>query len=330
MQAGELMERRQANWRQLESFCDRVKGKAFRRLEPSEVSQFASLYRSACTDLAMADTYQLPQSTTEYLHRLVGRAHNILYQRQRVAWSMAIDVVFTQAPQQIFRDFCVHAMALLFFGLFIVSAFCSYSESLFPKFAEQIIGLEMMDQMESMYEEPIAANFDHYIGMSAFYIQHNTSIGLKLFGSGPTIVWPVIELSSNAMVLGSVFGYMARPDVPAGDNFFQFVTAHGPFELTAIVLSAAAGLRIGIGLIVTAGLRRIDSLRVHAMLALPVIITSVILFLLAAFTEAVISPTAIPYPFKVLWAILSSCGLMIFFVVLGFPRSASKGESIAT
>ena len=44
-----------------------------------------------------------------------------------------------------------------------------------------------------------------------------------------------------------------------GDNFFEFVTAHGPFELTAIALAAAAGLRLGIGVFHTAGLTRRDS-----------------------------------------------------------------------
>ena len=60
----------------------------------------------------------------------------------------------------------------------------------------------------------------------------------------------------NAISLGAAFGYMARPDVPAGENFFHFVTAHGPFELTAIVLSAGAGLRLGLSWMMTGGLTR--------------------------------------------------------------------------
>ena len=48
----------------------------------------------------------------------------------------------------------------------------------------------------------------------------------------------------NAASLGAAFGYMARADVAAGETFFEFVRAHGPFELTAIVLSAGAGLRL--------------------------------------------------------------------------------------
>ena len=49
-----------------------------------------------------------------------------------------------------------------------------------------------------------------------------------------------------------------------GDHFFEFVTAHGPFELTAIALAAGAGLRLGVGLFATAGLTRLDSVRENA------------------------------------------------------------------
>ena len=38
----------------------------------------------------------------------------------------------------------------------------------------------------------------------------------------------------NAAVLGATFGHMAT--MPQRENLFHFVTAHGPFELTAIVL----------------------------------------------------------------------------------------------
>ena len=53
------------------------------------------------------------------------------------------------------------------------------------------------------------------------------------------------------IVLGAAFGHMGT--VEQRDNFFQFVTAHGPFELTAIVLSAAAGMRLGFSLVDTHG-----------------------------------------------------------------------------
>jgi uncharacterized membrane protein SpoIIM required for sporulation len=125
----------------------------------------------------------------------------------------------------------------------------------------------------------------------------------------------------NAAFLGGAFGYMARPDVPEGINFFHFVTAHGPFELTAIVLAAGSGLRLGWGWIKTNGLTRLASLRKTAEESMPMIGAMMVLFFLAALIEGFLSPSAAPWAVKGAVAILSSGALMFYFVVLGFPRS---------
>ena len=104
--------------------------------------------------------------------------------------------------------------------------------------------------------------------MAGFYIQHNASIGLQCFAWGLFFgLGSLYELLSNGIILGTVFGHMARS--PHAANFFTFVTAHGPFELTAIVFSGAAGLRLGYGLIDTQGQTRLASLRREAARALP-------------------------------------------------------------
>ena len=93
--------------------------------------------------------------------------------------------------------------------------------------------------------------------MVGFYIYHNTSIGLECFAFGLLFgVGGLVALVFNAVQLGAVFGYMST--VPEWHVFSQFVTAHGPFELTAIALSAAAGMRLGFALIDT---RRIEPAR---------------------------------------------------------------------
>ena len=112
---------------------------------------------------------------------------------------------------------------------------------------------------------------------------------------------------------------MARPDAPGGDNFFQFVTAHGPFELTAIVLSAGAGLRLGFSWVSTAGWTRSASLRRTGDEVVPILSAAVVLFCLAAFIEGFISPSAIPYVYKAIIGIVSSGLITAYFILLGFP-----------
>jgi uncharacterized membrane protein SpoIIM required for sporulation len=319
-----LLEERRRQWSELEQLCGdlEVRGKAAFGGAAS-ISRFATLYRAACADLALAASYQLPPTTVEYLHRLVGRAHNQLYRSSSDRLDSWWRIVMHEAPRAIFADGCVRIAALVFFGLFTLSMVAASNEAVFPGFAESVLGSMQMQQLEEMYEQPLAASTDHYVAMSAFYIKHNTSIGLQCFAWGVLLIPCLVMVSFNAVVLGASFGFMARPDTVGGDHFFEFVTAHGPFELTAIALSAAAGLRLGIGFFATGGLRRSDALRQSAVRSLPIITAAVVLFVLAAFTEGFISPSPLPYVFKAAWAVLSSGLMMFYFVVLGFPRGGT-------
>jgi uncharacterized membrane protein SpoIIM required for sporulation len=325
-----VLEKRRHQWAELESMCDQLEMRGrIKKAGPESITRFATLYRSACADLALADSYQLPPATVSYLHRLVARAHNNLYRSNQLDPSSWIETVFVIAPRQIFIDPCVRIATVLFFGLFALSMILAYNESTFPNFAASVMGTQQIEQLETMYAEPLQGSLDHYVQMAGFYIMHNTGIGLQCFAFGILIIPCLFKLSFNAVVLGAAFGYMARPDSSGGDNFMHFVTAHGPFELTAIALAGGAGLRIGVGLFSTGGLSRIDSLFQAARQAVPIMAASATLFFLAALTEGFISPSPLPYTIKAAWAILSAGLISFYFVVLGFPHDfvASQDRS---
>lgn len=325
----EVVQRRRAEWQRLEQMLEQVTARKLRGTRGATLTELSDLYRSACADLAMADQYRLSPETVSYLHGLVGKAHNSIYRSRRFQFHLWWDVAFRQAPQQIFRDRCVHICAILFFGLFSLSTYLAYNETAFPGFAERILGAEQIEQLESSFSEVDfgrsgyggGRGVDTNLAMVAFYIQHNTGIGLQCFAMGPLIIPGLYMTGFNATVLGASFGYMARGGTEGGDSFLEFVTAHGAFELTAIALAAAAGLRIGVGWLFTGGLTRLASLQLRAREAVPVMSVSGILFFLAAITEGMLSPTSIPYLFKAIWAVFSSALMMYYFIVLGYPSA---------
>lgn len=323
MKVVDLLERRRQNWRELEGYCERISAPGQGKMTSAEISRFSALYRAACADLALADAYQLPQNTTQYLHRLVGQAHNQLYRSRQFEVRRWADVLLYEVPQRVFNDRCVQAVFLLFWGLFILSAWLAYSKSAWPDYAEQMLGSEQIRGLEAMYSRPIDGSQrsgDQDLAMAGFYIQHNTGIGLQCFSWGLLVVPGLYVTIYNSLVLGASFGYMARPDVPAGENFMHFVTAHGPFELTAIVLAAGAGLRLGVSWMLPGAWRRTASMEKTGREMLPVMCASMVLFGLAALVEGFLSPSAAPYWVKAGTAVLSSGLLAFYFVVLGFPR----------
>jgi hypothetical protein len=56
---------------------------------------------------------------------------------------------------------------------------------------------------------------------------------------------------------------------------------------------------------------------------MPIMGAFVVLFFLAALTEAFISPTSLPYWVKAAVAVIDSGLLTFYFVVLGFPRRSA-------
>lgn len=322
MKVSQLLEQRRQNWRELEQLCD---GPRRSRSTAHAVSRFAALYRAACADLALADAYQLPPDTVQYLHRLVGRAHNRLYQTKPFHVSVWGQALLVDAPRRIFQDRCVQLAFCVFWGAFLLSFFLAQSQAAFPAYAEEMLSQEVIEQLESNFSESLRGRDPSLnYAMAGFYIQHNTGIGFKCFASGLLVVPGLFICLYNAAFLGAAFGYMARPDVPEGVNFFHFVTAHGPFELTAIVLATGAGLRLGWSWIQTGGLTRLASLRRAADESVPLIGAMMVLFFLAALIEGFLSPSGAPYSLKAAVAIFSSGALMFYFIVLGFPRSANR------
>lgn len=325
MKVAELLNRRRENWIELEKLCRQLENKRKSKLTAQQVSTFAALYRSACADLALANAYQLPPSTVDYLHKLVGRAHNQLHRSRSFAVGTFLHVVFTEVPQRIFNDRCVQFVFVVFWTLFLVSAYLAYHDSIWPGFGEAVVGETQIEQMSTSFENFDERPWEINFSMACFYIYNNTSIGLQCFATSLLVLPGLVTLSFNSVFLGASFGIMFRPEMgEAGENFKNFVTAHGPFELTAIVLSGGAGLRLGLAWLMTGGLTRTASLKLHGRAAMPLLWTIIVLFFLAAMIEGFISPTSLPWAFKAFVALLTSGMLMFYFVILGFPRGGLR------
>ena len=317
MKVSDLLESRQSQWRELEVLCGRLEGASRRRVLPGVAARFAFLYRAACADLALADAYQLPPATVHYLHQLVGRAHNQLYRGRAFRWKQWGHEMFAVVPAKLFRDRALWLAAGIFWGVFFLLAAISYAD---VEFAQRVMGKDMVMQLERNFSHAANRGADANVAMAGFYIFHNGGIGLRCFAYGLAFgVAGLFVTVYNAAVLGAVFGYMAAS--PQRDNFYHFVTAHGPFELTAIVLSAAAGMRLGFSLVATGGRERIASLHRAGGECMPVIGTAIALFALAALIEGFVSPSAAPYALKAAVAVASALILFFYIVVLGYRGS---------
>jgi len=322
MKVIELLETRRGQWRELEMLCTQLEGNP-RRLPGSTALRVGSLYRAACADLALADSYQLPPNTVSFLHQLVARAHNQLYRSRRVETRKWTHELLYVVPRRLYQDWYLRLAFVLFWGLFIGSLLIARES---PEFVKEVLHDEGIEGLREMYSRQLAGR-DAQINsrMFGFYVFHNAGIGLKCFAAGLLFgIGGLFATVFNAINLGTAFGYMSSLSGDMRRNFFEFVTAHGPFELTAIVLSAAAGMRMGFALIATGGLSRTEALHRAAKEAFPTACAGIFLFIGAAVIEGFISPSALPYWFKAAVAAVTSGMLLFYFLILGTAREESE------
>jgi uncharacterized membrane protein SpoIIM required for sporulation len=316
MLVAERLAQRETAWRELDLLLVKLANR--RKLNAAEVLRLGELYRSACTDLMLADVHDLPRETVAHLQALVARAHNLIYRATGFQFRDLGRALFDSAPRRLRHDPALRLATLVFWGVFLFSALLSAARS---ELAPQILTESFVESVDQMYAEPVNAPRDDGrersdTAMAGFYIQHNTQIGLQCYAWGILFgIGSLYQLFTNALIFGTLFGHMLTQ--PHGANFFEFVTAHSAFELTAIIISSAAGMRLGWGLIDTQGQSRISSLRREAANSLPAVGVAVVLFVLAALVEGYVSASSLPYWAKASVAILSGASILAYLALGG-------------
>jgi uncharacterized membrane protein SpoIIM required for sporulation len=158
--------------------------------------------------------------------------------------------------------------------------------------------------------------------MFGYYIRNNISIAFRTFAGGILGgVGSIFFLVYNGLVIGTVMGHIRQ--MGYGGRFFPFVIGHGAFELTAIVLAGAAGLRMGLALLSPGRVSRGQALLLAGRTSLRMLYGAAAMLVLAAFLEAFWSPLSQPAGTKygvgiILWGYVFS-----YFLLAGRQRRGS-------
>lgn len=313
MNVAERLEQRVVVWKELERGLLLLEDRKLGYPPASEILRLGELYRAACADLMLAESNDLSGETIGYLHALVARAHNAIYRSRGFRPEAWATTLFRDVPRQLRSDWTLAAAALTFYGWFLLGGLLGYARR---DFAMTIVGPEAIANLEMSYAQPITQMSRSDAMMAGHYIQHNASIGLQCFGSGVIpLIGPTFVMITQGLILGAMFGHITM--LPQAANFYTFVTAHAPFELTALVFAGAAGLRMGWGLVEPGTSSRLASLRKSAVQALPIIGASVILFVLAAFLEGFVSASEMRYSLKALIAIFCALAIAAYLLLPG-------------
>jgi uncharacterized membrane protein SpoIIM required for sporulation len=126
----------------------------------------------------------------------------------------------------------------------------------------------------------------------------------------------VFFLLYNGVHGGAVAGYLAHAGL--GPQFWPFVATHSALELPALVLSGAAGLRLGWALLAPGRRSRLQALVAAAREGMPLVYGAALMDALAACIEAFWSASALVAPaLKLAVAALLWTAMAGYFLLAG-------------
>ncbi len=309
MSPARFVQERSPSWDELDQMLVLFEGKAAR--SRSLLLKFARLYRSACTDLSLAAAFRLSRQDQSRLEDLVARGHTVLYSVPRRSikdiWHYVVSVV----PAAVRADIHVKVCLLLFFVPFFLCGILAYNSRAFAAAVAGEAVLESYQDMHNGAREPL--KLGDFVGATGFYIANNVGIDLITFGLGALGgIGSIFFCLYNAVYLGTIIGFLLN--TPAQTNIISWIAGHAAFELTAVALSAAAGMRIGFALLAPGTRTRMLAIREEALASMPVMFSAALLTFLAAFLEAFLGPLEAPIPAKMavgLSALLAMCAYFL-------------------
>ena len=317
-------ERYQGEWAELEGLLDQLlrRRKAAKGAPPIQGERVAVLYRRACEHLALARARSYPAYLLDQLERLTADAHQVIYQRREFGLAKLRHFLSAEFPRTVRANAVyVWLSAALFYIPGLAIGWLMYAR---PELILSVVDAGTAASFEQMYSEAAKA-----VGREAqsdwlmfgFYIRHNIGIAFQCFAGGLFAgIGSLFYLIYNGAIIGAIAGYLTERG--HGPTFWAFVVTHSAFELTAIVLSGAAGLKIGYSLVAPGRLTRLQSLVAATRDCAPIVAGTAMMLFVAAALEAFWS-SASWLPHFVKYGVATGCWIGVLGYLTLQGRSAS-------
>jgi uncharacterized membrane protein SpoIIM required for sporulation len=257
-------------------------------IEPIRGERVAALYRRACEHLALARARNYPRYMLDRLDQLTANAHQVIYQRREFGLARVKRAALVDFPRAVRAHAAYVWIATALFLLpTLIVGWLVYQR---PDLILSVVDAETAAQYEQMYSDSAESigsvrGADENWFMFGFYIKNNIGIAFQCFAAGLFAgVGSMFFLIYNGVFGGAVAGYLTERGL--GSTFYSFVVTHAAFEITAIILSGAAGLRLGHSLIAPGRNTRRQSLVLAARETAILIYGLTVMLFIAAAIEA--------------------------------------------
>ena len=309
----QFQQKYQKFWDEFETvLADLEKDKNKQNISINERYDFPKSYRKICNHFAIAKQRHYSPIFIQRLHTLVLKGHEHLYRHKTIWFWRVIEFLTSSFPRQVRKHYIAFwlATALFYIPAFAMGLACFVDSEVIYS----VMDSETVADMEYMYDpsnkkigRDESRQADTDIKMFGFYIFNNISVGFQTFASGILLgIGSLFYLIFNGLFIGGVSGYLTQ--LGFTETFWSFVSGHGSFELTAIVICGMAGLLLAGPIFAPGNRSRADALKIAAKDSIQLVMGAALMLVAAAFIEAFWSPssfvsTSIKYTVAaVLWA----------------------------
>jgi len=292
LKSQEFRREREAGWLELEALVAQAQQRGLKSLPTDALRRFPLLYRSALSSLSVARSIALDRALLAYLEDLSLRAFLALYARP-VAIGAAIREFLARSLPRAVRSISVHvwiALAALAVGAISGFVLVNADEGWYPVIVPAgLAGGRGPGSTREELRKVLFAQTHSGSSLLAFanaLFSNNTLVSLLAFGLGILGGIPTLLLTfANGLMVGAFLALHAHRGL--GRDFTGWLLIHGVTELGAIVIFAAAGLRLGELVLFPGPYSRTDALAVHGGAIGETAVGGVLMLLAAAVLEGV-------------------------------------------
>jgi len=296
MKQDDFIQKHQTQWQEFKDWLELKKLSARQRKKSKHkaIEQFDEAtklmphrYRQICHHLSLAQSRQYSPKLVAQLNQLVLHGHQYLYQ-SNFRRSKFLKFLFIDFPVLLRQEAKLFWISMFLFYVPLIAIVFIINNN--PELIYSILSPEQVGNVQYMYNpegEHIGRgrDVDDDFAMFGFYIFNNISISFQVFATGILLcIGSLFFLIFNGLYIGAVAGHLIYIDYTV--TFFSFVSGHSALELTAIVISGVAGMRLGLALIKPGRYTRVAALKNAGIISLQLMYGVFLMLLAAAFVEA--------------------------------------------
>jgi len=257
--------------------------------QASDPDEMAADFTQLVDDLAYAKTFYPSGKVTNFINAQASKIYLDIYKNRKEESNRLVTFWKYDLPLTVRKHQGVILFSFIIFVIFFAIGFFTSRQD--DEVARGFFGSGYVEETQrnidkgnpfGIYET--GNSFLNWIGIMI----NNIKVGLIMFTSGIFCGIPTIYKHCETSAMVGIFDqfFAARG---FGIDFWLVVFVHGTLEITALILSAAAGLVLGKSFLFPGTIRRVDALKQGAKDGVKIMIGLMPVFALAAFFEGFIT-----------------------------------------